>query len=71
MRWSKDQDIRILMLGLDSAGKVRSQHHSGTIPELTTITDDYPIPTTSECRLPRAVYGIDAQLDWGSSLDDT
>jgi hypothetical protein len=22
MRWSKDQDVRILMLGLDSAGKV-------------------------------------------------
>lgn len=23
VRWSKDQDVRILMLGLDSAGKVR------------------------------------------------
>ena len=22
-RWSKEQDVRILMLGLDSAGKVR------------------------------------------------
>jgi ADP-ribosylation factor-like protein 1 len=22
VRWSKDQDVRILMLGLDSAGKV-------------------------------------------------
>lgn len=24
VRWSKDQDVRILMLGLDSAGKVNS-----------------------------------------------
>ena len=23
VRWSKDQDVRILMLGLDSAGKVK------------------------------------------------
>jgi hypothetical protein len=23
VRWSKDEDVRILMLGLDSAGKVR------------------------------------------------
>ena len=23
VRWSKDQDVRILMLGLDAAGKVR------------------------------------------------
>jgi hypothetical protein len=26
VRWSKDQDVRILMLGLDSAGKVRHIH---------------------------------------------
>lgn len=34
IRWSKDQDVRILMLGLDSAGKVRSHHHSGKIPQI-------------------------------------
>lgn len=28
VRWSKEQDVRILMLGLDSAGKVRTQAFS-------------------------------------------
>jgi hypothetical protein len=26
VRWGKDQDVRILMLGIDSAGKVRHIH---------------------------------------------
>ncbi|KAI6101562.1 ARF SAR [Pisolithus croceorrhizus] len=39
MRWSKDQDVRILMLGLDSAGKVRANRAVRTISVLTTTTD--------------------------------
>ena len=32
VRWSKDQDVRILMLGLDAAGKVRGHMlHGGEL----------------------------------------
>lgn len=33
-RWTKEKDVRILMLGLDSAGKVR-----GCWPSSGTVTD--------------------------------
>lgn len=45
VRWSKDQDVRILMLGLDSAGKVCDVDYDmpqslSHLPEL----DDHPLP---------------------------
>lgn len=46
VRWSKDQDIRILMLGLDSAGKVGSMnwHRSATSYVSLVHADDDTIP---------------------------
>lgn len=53
VRWSKDQDVRILMLGLDAAGKVR--HHSirftsgrVRLTNFTCLLDDYFVPFTGD-----------------------
>ena len=35
-RWTKEKDVRILMLGLDSAGKVRIPHQ----PLAELVNDD-------------------------------
>lgn len=48
--WRKDQDVRILILGLDSAGKVRRTLLEDAYHALTrdSIQDDDFVPTASE-----------------------
>ena len=51
VRWSKDQDVRILMLGLDSAGKVclvSNGMNSVSSGLVLSFVDDNPVPVTGE-----------------------
>ena len=53
VRWSKDQDVRILMLGLDAAGKVRCFSFSWSLAARLTIrcactTDDHTLPSAGK-----------------------
>lgn len=50
VRWSKDQDVRILMLGLDSAGKVCPLANMMLFGLKWTgiFVDDNPIPIAGE-----------------------
>lgn len=42
-RWTKEKDVRILMLGLDSAGKVRAAVRLGQWMVLTALCVDHDI----------------------------
>lgn len=44
LRWSKEQDVRILMLGLDSAGKVSQL--AAPVSFLETLT--HPVTSSSD-----------------------
>lgn len=66
INWSKDKDVRILMLGLDSAGKV-----SGTLAMVQTayrvwarlrISDDNLVQATGNATSIRMVFSLNLAL---------
>lgn len=74
VRWSKEQDVRILMLGLDSAGKVRHAQCQLSINLTNHFPDHYSIPTAganSATPLPFAMTLTMILKDRRSSVDDT
>ena len=65
VRWSKDQDVRILMLGLDAAGKVRclsilfTPSSTGRLTIFTCPLDNYFVPSTGD---ERTSFRVDSRL---------
>ncbi len=65
VRWSKDQDVRILMLGLDSAGKVRYASTTDSPVGINFYLDNDFIPVAGKMIVfGKGPFLTDLAVDW-------